>query len=83
MLGFLWQNSDLGDTKSANCLDEDGHVRMHPGDPARIQRRENMADYRVVVVPYDFSEHARAALHEAAKLSRRLDADLHLLHVVQ
>ena len=42
-----------------------------------------MADYRVVVVPYDFSEHARAALHEAAKLSSRLGADLHLVHVVQ
>lgn len=42
-----------------------------------------MADYRVVVVPYDFSEHARAALDEAADLSRRLGADLHLVHVLQ
>lgn len=42
-----------------------------------------MADYRVVVVPFDFSEHARAALREAVELSRRLDADLHLVHVMQ
>jgi len=42
-----------------------------------------MADYRVVVVPYDFSEHARAALGEAADLARRLGADLHLVHVMQ
>jgi universal stress protein A len=42
-----------------------------------------MADYRVVVVPYDFSEHAQAALREAVDLSRRLGADLHLVHVMQ
>jgi nucleotide-binding universal stress UspA family protein len=42
-----------------------------------------MADYRVVVVPYDFSEHARAALREAVDLSHRLGADLHLVHVMQ
>ena len=42
-----------------------------------------MADYRVIVVPYDFSDHARAALDEAADLCRRLDAELHLIHVVQ
>lgn len=43
-----------------------------------------MADYRVLVVPYDFSDHARAALDEAANLSRRLGGgDLHLVHVVQ
>jgi len=42
-----------------------------------------MADYRVVVVPFDFSEHSRAALCEAVDLSRRLDADLHLVHVMQ
>ncbi len=42
-----------------------------------------MADYRVVVVPYDFSEHARAALGEAEDLARRLGADLHLVHVMQ
>jgi universal stress protein A len=42
-----------------------------------------MADYRVLVVPYDFSDHARAALKEAAGLARRLGGDLHLVHVVQ
>jgi universal stress protein A len=42
-----------------------------------------MADYRVLVVPYDFSDHARAALKEAAELARRLGGDLHLVHVVQ
>jgi nucleotide-binding universal stress UspA family protein len=42
-----------------------------------------MADYRVFVVPYDFSDHARAALDEAADLCRRLGGDLHLVHVVQ
>jgi nucleotide-binding universal stress UspA family protein len=42
-----------------------------------------MADYRVVVVPYDFSEHARAALAEAEDLARRLGSDLHLVHIMQ
>jgi universal stress protein A len=42
-----------------------------------------MADYRVLVVPYDYSDHARAALKEAAELARRLGGDLHLVHVVQ
>ncbi len=42
-----------------------------------------MRDYRTFVVPYDFSEHARAALDVAADLSRRLNADLNLVHVVQ
>lgn len=41
-----------------------------------------MADFRVIVVPYDFSSHARVALDEAADLARRLDAKLHLVHVV-
>ena len=42
-----------------------------------------MADYRVIVVPYDFSEHARSALAEAEDLARRLGSDLHLVHVMQ
>lgn len=41
-----------------------------------------MSDYRTFVVPYDFSEHARAALDVAADLARRMRADLHLVHVV-
>lgn len=43
------------------------------------ERRE----YRTLVVPYDFSSHARAALYAAADLARRLGAGLRLLHVVQ
>jgi len=42
-----------------------------------------MSDYRTFVVPYDFSEHARAALHLATDLARRLESDLHLVHVIQ
>jgi nucleotide-binding universal stress UspA family protein len=42
-----------------------------------------MSDYRTFVVPYDFSEHAEAALATASDLARRLDARLHLVHVVQ
>ena len=42
-----------------------------------------MSDYGIFVVPYDFSEHARAALDVAADLARRLSADVHLVHVVQ
>lgn len=41
-----------------------------------------MADFRVIVVPYDFSGHARAALAEAADLARRLESKLHLVHIV-
>jgi len=42
-----------------------------------------MNDHPTIVVPYDFSAHARAALSTAANLGRRLGADLHLLHVIQ
>lgn len=42
-----------------------------------------MSDYRTFIVPFDFSEHARAALFAAADLGRRLTADLHLVHVLQ
>jgi nucleotide-binding universal stress UspA family protein len=41
-----------------------------------------MSEYRSFVVPYDFSEHARAALEVAKDLARQLGAELHLLHVV-
>lgn len=36
-----------------------------------------------IVVAYDFSEYASAALDAAVDLSRLFDAELHLLHVVQ
>ena len=42
-----------------------------------------MSDYHTFLVPYDFSDHARAALDAAVDLARRLEADIHLLHVVQ
>jgi nucleotide-binding universal stress UspA family protein len=42
-----------------------------------------MTEYRTLLVPYDFSPHARAALSTAIDLGQRLGADLHLLHVVQ
>jgi nucleotide-binding universal stress UspA family protein len=42
-----------------------------------------MSDFRTFVVPYDFSEHARAALHVATDLARRLESDVHLVHVIQ
>jgi nucleotide-binding universal stress UspA family protein len=42
-----------------------------------------MSNFQTIIVPYDFSEHARAALDTAVDLARRLESDLHLLHVVQ
>jgi nucleotide-binding universal stress UspA family protein len=42
-----------------------------------------MSDYQTIVVPYDFSVHAHAALSTAVDLARRLKSNLHLLHVVQ
>jgi len=42
-----------------------------------------MGDFRTMVVAYDFSPHSQAALDTAVQLARRLDSDLHLLHVVQ
>lgn len=38
---------------------------------------------RTIVVAHDFSEHAEAALGVATELAERIQADLHLLHVVQ
>ena len=40
-------------------------------------------EYKTFVVPYDFSEHANAALYTALDLARHLKADIHLLHVVE
>lgn len=42
-----------------------------------------MSNYQTIVVPYDFSEHARAALDAAVDLAPRLESDLYLLHVIQ
>lgn len=41
-----------------------------------------MADYRTILVPYDFSEHSKKALETALDLGRRFGSNLHLLHVV-
>jgi nucleotide-binding universal stress UspA family protein len=43
-----------------------------------------MSDFRNIVVPYDFSIHARSALATAINLAKRIEgSELHLLHVVQ
>ncbi len=43
-----------------------------------------MTDYRTILVPYDFSQHAKAALATAVGLAKRLNtAKLHLVHVIQ
>jgi len=43
-----------------------------------------MSEFRVMVVPYDFSEHARAALDTAIALGKRLEtAAIHLVHVIR
>jgi universal stress protein A len=39
--------------------------------------------YRTIVVAYDFSENARAALYVALDLANHLAGDLHLVHVLQ
>lgn len=50
-------------------------IRPHEGELPK--------GYRTLVVPYDFSAHARAALFTACDLARRLGSDLHLVHVLQ
>lgn len=42
-----------------------------------------MSDTETFVVPFDFSEHSRAALETALDLAARLGADVRLLHVIQ
>jgi nucleotide-binding universal stress UspA family protein len=43
-----------------------------------------MADYRTLLVPYDFSHHARVALDTALDLARHLDGvTIHLVHVIR
>jgi universal stress protein A len=39
--------------------------------------------FQTFVVPYDFSEHSRAALQTAVDFARRFESDLHLVHVIQ
>jgi len=39
-------------------------------------------DFGRLVVPYDFSEYAQAALEAALELARHFDAELHLVYVV-
>jgi len=41
------------------------------------------SEYRTLLVPYDFSPHAEAALATGLDLAKRLGAELHLLHVIQ
>lgn len=42
-----------------------------------------MSTIRTILVPHDFSEYADAALALATELAKALDAELHLLHVIQ
>ncbi len=42
-----------------------------------------MADYRSLLVPYDFSIHAKAALDAAVELAGKLGADVKILHILQ
>jgi nucleotide-binding universal stress UspA family protein len=42
-----------------------------------------MKDYRTILVPYDFSAHARVALELARELAERLSSKLHLVHVLE
>lgn len=42
-----------------------------------------MTAYRTIVIPFDFSEHSRAALIAAVDLGKQLKANLHLIHVLQ
>ena len=39
--------------------------------------------FQTFVVPYDFSEHSRAALQMASDLAQRFESDVHLVHVIQ
>jgi len=39
--------------------------------------------YRTLLVPYDFSSHADAALATALDLAARFESEVHLLHVLQ
>lgn len=39
--------------------------------------------FQTFVVPYDFSEHSRAALQMASDLAQRFESNLHLVHVIQ
>ncbi len=41
-----------------------------------------MSEFRSFVVPFDFSEHAEAALGVAKDLAGRLGAEIHLVHVI-
>jgi nucleotide-binding universal stress UspA family protein len=42
-----------------------------------------MPEFKTLVVPCDFSDHARAALALACDLAARLGSEIHLLHVIQ
>lgn len=42
-----------------------------------------MTEYRTMIIPFDFSDHSRAATLAAVDLGKQLKADLHLVHVLQ
>jgi universal stress protein A len=39
--------------------------------------------FQAFVVPYDFSDHSRAALRMAIDLAQRFESEIHLVHVIQ
>lgn len=45
-------------------------------------RGESMNDFRMILVPFDFSDHAREALERALDFAKRFDGAVQLLHVV-
>ena len=48
-----------------------------------MHQRSDVGDFHRILVPYDFSDHARAALDLARDLASRLGCDLRLVHVIQ
>lgn len=48
-----------------------------------VMRSVDERDIQTILVPYDFSAHAAAALRSAAELAEQLSARLHLLHVLE
>jgi universal stress protein A len=56
---------------------------MNSQSASSTQEATYMTPYQRLVVPYDFSDHSKAALFTAVDLARHLKADCHLVHVVQ
>ena len=55
---------------------------MHAAETHEPARPLAASHYHTVMVPYDFSEHSKVALHTALGLAQRLGSVVHLVHVV-